>query len=104
MGGNPRVVAADVTFTWDRVPWRLQRGQIIDVPPGSALEQAIGADLLVPLGGAAPAPQPAAPAAEETPAQEDSQGAPRKSRAAAKAQDTGTDAPDSSSDDKDGDA
>lgn len=85
MGANPRVVTADVTFPWDGVQWRLQRGQIIDVPPGSALEQAIGADLLVPLGGAAPAPQPAAPAAEETPAQEAQPVPIGKARAAAKA-------------------
>ena len=66
MSANPRVVAADITFTWDGVPWRLQRGQVIDVAPGSALEQAIGRDLLPPLGAtvAQPAPEPAQAAQE----------------------------------------
>ena len=89
MAGSPRVVAADITFTWDNVPWRLQRGQVIDVPPGSALEQAIGAGLLLPLGASGPA---GPPAAEDEPPEP--QAAPPKSRAAAKAQDAG------SSDDK----
>ena len=93
MAGSPRVVAADVTFTWDRVPWRLHRGQVIDVPPGSALEKAIGANMLVPLGATGPAAQPPAPDAEEAP-REEPEAAPAKSRAAVKTQDAG------SSDDK----
>lgn len=80
MSANPCVVQADIAFTWDGVPWRLQRGQVIDVPPGSALEQAIGASMLAPLNGparaaeaapqdaAAPAPEPEA-APEEAAAQ-----------------------------------
>ena len=68
MSASPRVVAADITFMWDGVPWRLQRGQVIDVAPGSALEQAIGADLLPPLGAvAAQPPAPVSEVAEEEP-------------------------------------
>lgn len=99
MAASPRIVTADVSFTWDNVPWRLQRGQVIDVPPGSALEQAIGASMLVPLAGAeaaAAAPQPAetpeaaqepGKPAEDATAQEDTAPAPSKAKAAAKTAD-----------------
>lgn len=71
MGLSPRVVTEDVTFTWDGVPARLPKGQVIDVEPGSPLERAIGAGRLVPYG-LPPASQPPvaetpAPAAEDAP-------------------------------------
>jgi hypothetical protein len=46
MSAYPRVVAADTTFMWGGAEQRLQRGQVIDVAPGSKLEAAIGADRL----------------------------------------------------------
>lgn len=49
MAANPRVVTEPVTITWDGAPQRLPKGQIIDVPPGSALEEAIGAGHLEPV-------------------------------------------------------
>lgn len=64
MSGNPRLVASDITFTWDGVEQRLQRGTVLDVPAGSALEKALGPENLVPFG--VPPAQPA-PAAEEAP-------------------------------------
>ena len=54
MAGSPRIVTADATFTWDHASQSLRRGTIIDVPPGSALEHAIGRDKLKPLFGAPP--------------------------------------------------
>jgi hypothetical protein len=71
MAGNPRVVTADATFTWDHATQWLRRGTIIDVPADSPLEAAIGRDRLIPLYGAPaavvpqasePAPVPAASA------------------------------------------
>jgi hypothetical protein len=59
MSQNPRVVALDTVFYWDHVIQRLPRGTVIDVPEGSALEAAIGASRLVPLGASAP-PHPVA--------------------------------------------
>jgi len=71
MGISPRIVTQDVTITWDGVPQRLQRGQVIDVVPGSPLERAIGAGRLVPLPGAEPAitppPEVVAPPRQEKP-------------------------------------
>ncbi len=72
MAGNPRIVTEDTVFTWDGGPQRLARGQVIDVPAGSALEDAIGLDHLVPMFGAAAAPSaapapPAPPAPRPTP-------------------------------------
>jgi hypothetical protein len=67
MAANPRIVRETVTVTWDGGPQRLVKGQVIDVPPGSALEQAIGAGRLEPLfrpGSTAIAPQ--AEAEEDT--------------------------------------
>lgn len=66
MAANPRVVTEPVTITWDGGPQRLPKGQIIDVPPGSALEEAIGAGRLEPVflpGSTMIAPRPAAAAA-----------------------------------------
>jgi len=54
MGIYPRVIAVDTVITWDHVFQRLPRGQVIDVPPGSALEAAIGLDRLVPLAAVTP--------------------------------------------------
>lgn len=51
MAANPRLVNTDVTFTYDGVTQRVQRGQIIDVPSGSALETAIGLSNLTALSG-----------------------------------------------------
>lgn len=51
MAANPRLVNTDVTFTWDGVTQRYQRGQIVDVPAGSALETAIGLSNLTALSG-----------------------------------------------------
>jgi hypothetical protein len=66
MAGNPRIVTADATFTWDHASQRLGRGTIIDVPAGSALERAIGTDKLIPLYGAPPVTV-AAEHAQDTP-------------------------------------
>jgi hypothetical protein len=85
MAASPRVVTADTRIMWDGVPQRLPRGQVIDVPPGSALEEAIGTENLVPLGATAtsrPAAEPAAPAADP---------APRKPRGNGKTQDAAAD-------------
>jgi hypothetical protein len=69
MAGSPRIVTEDRTIEWDGVSQRLPRGQVIDVPPGSKLEDAIGAEHLVPLGATAaqPPPEPE-PAVAEKPA------------------------------------
>jgi len=83
MGANPRIVTADVVFQWDGVTQRLARRTVLDVAPDSALERAIGADNLLPLG--AVAAQPPAPA--EEPKDEEPQPAPRKAPAKAKAED-----------------
>jgi hypothetical protein len=86
MGGNPRVVTADVKFTWDHATQRLGRGTIIDVPAGSALEHAIGPERLIPLYGAPPAAVPQASEPEPEPAQEkvSAPRSPAKATAAAK--------------------
>jgi len=65
MGENPRIVTADVTFTWDHAPQRLGRGTIIDVPADSHLERAIGPDKLIPLYGTPDAAPKAVTAAAE---------------------------------------
>jgi hypothetical protein len=49
MASNPRMVNTDITITWDGVSQRIQRGTIIDVPAGSALQTAIGAGNLTAL-------------------------------------------------------
>jgi hypothetical protein len=53
MGTNPRVVTEERWISWDGVAQRLPKGQVMDVPPGSALERTIGREFLVPLGTAA---------------------------------------------------
>jgi hypothetical protein len=85
MAISPRVVTADRHITWDGVVQRLPKGQQIDVPPGSPLERAIGAEFLVPLPGSVAAQVPAeAVAPKEEPA-------PAKPRPAAKKDDDGKD-------------
>jgi len=54
MAVSPRIVTADRQIFWDGVTQRLPKGQVLDVPPGSALEREIGRDFLVPLPGSAP--------------------------------------------------
>jgi hypothetical protein len=49
MAASPRIVTEDITITWDNAPQRLAKGQILDVPPGSALEEAIGTHRLAPM-------------------------------------------------------
>ena len=51
MAGRPCAVTADAEITWDGVSQRLTRGTVLDVPPGGALEQAIGLDRLATLSG-----------------------------------------------------
>lgn len=80
MSDHPRTVAAETWITWDGMPVRLARGQVLDVTPGGALEQAIGRDRLVSLRGRPLAPPEApAEAAEAMP-----EPAPAKPRAAPK--------------------
>lgn len=67
MAGSPRVVTVDTVIQWDGVSQRLPRGQVIDVPPGSKLEAAIGLERLVPLGATATS-RPAEPAEPAEPA------------------------------------
>jgi hypothetical protein len=79
MAGNPRVVTADATFTWDHATQWLRRGTIIDVPADSPLEAAIGRDRLIPLYGA---PSDAAPkASEPAPEPAGTEPAPEKEKA-----------------------
>jgi hypothetical protein len=61
MGLSPRIVTETRLILWDGVTQRLPKGQVMDVPPGSPLEAAIGAEFLVPMPGAeAQAPEAAA--------------------------------------------
>lgn len=86
MAISPRIVTEDRRILWDGVTQRLPKGQVLDVPPGSALEAAIGRDFLVPLPGTA---------AGQVPAQEpepEKEAAPVKPRVIAKKQDDGKDA------------
>jgi hypothetical protein len=100
MGLSPRVVTEDVVFQWDGVTARLPKGQVIDVAPGSALEEAIGAHRLVPHGVIPPAEETPPPPQEEAPQppakeappekpEPESKPAPAKARASAKKQDDG---------------
>jgi predicted methyltransferase len=100
MGLNPRIVTQDRLISWDGVMQRLPKSQVIDVPPGSALERAIGAEFLVPLGAVAAQPPAEVPAEPEAkPAKEPSAreavsaaeppAAPPKPAAQAKKQDSG---------------
>ena len=42
MAGHPRMVLTDTMVTWDGGTFRVRRGTIADVAPGSALETAYG--------------------------------------------------------------
>lgn len=61
MAVSPRIVTEDRWITWDGVSQRLPKGQVLDVPPDSALERAIGRQYLVPLGAVTPPAPEAAP-------------------------------------------
>ena len=74
MGLSPRIVTEDVIFLWDGVPSRLPKGQVLDVPPDSPLERAIGKHRLIPHG--TPPPQPAA----EAPAVETAEAVPQQEK------------------------
>jgi hypothetical protein len=51
-----RVVTSPVSFVWDAGPAYLAAGTLLDVPPGGALESAIGAgNLITPADPAAAA-------------------------------------------------
>lgn len=78
MGLSPRIVTETRLIAWDGVQQRLPKGQMIDVPPGSALEREIGREFLVPVPESAPAAETAAGPEEKPDA------APVKPRAAAK--------------------
>jgi hypothetical protein len=83
MGANPRIVTQDRHISWDGVTQRLPKGQVLDVPPGSALEAEIGREYLVPLGAVAAQPEPEKPAAKPQQEEPDaSQPAKAKPRAA----------------------
>jgi hypothetical protein len=115
MGLSPRVVTQDRHITWDGVTQRLPKGQVLDVPPGSALERAIGRDYLIPLGAVAAQPEPEKPAEkaageppakEAAPQKEEESGpaAPPKPGTAAKSQVSGTATAGRGGDGKDGDS
>lgn len=48
---TPASGAAQLTISWDGGGTVLSAGQVLDVPPGSALETAIGTANLTPLTG-----------------------------------------------------
>lgn len=84
MAISPRVVTQDVVLFWDGVFQRLPKGQVMDVPPGSALEWAIGREHLVPLPGSVAAQPPAQAAAKEEPApKEEPKSVPKEAEAPA---------------------
>lgn len=85
MAISPRIVTQDRRITWDGVTQRLPKGQVLDVPPGSALEREIGPEYLVPLPGSVPVADPVpAPAEKPAPREEP---APARPRAIAKSDD-----------------
>lgn len=86
MAANPRIVTAERWIAWDGVSQRVPKGQVLDVPPGSALEREIGREYLVPLGAAA-----AQPPAEEAALAEEPEAPAAKPKGAAKKQDDGKD-------------
>jgi hypothetical protein len=49
VAANGQVVNAPVTFTYDGVSQKVQRGAVIDVPNGSAIQTAIGGGNLTAL-------------------------------------------------------
>lgn len=97
MAISPRIVTQDVVLFWDGVFQRLPKGQVMDVPPDSALEWAIGREHLVPLGATSaqpPAqekPETAAPKEEPKPAPKEAEAAPKAAPVKAKAQDDAKD-------------
>lgn len=95
MGANPRIVTEERWIAWDGVSQRLPKGQVMDVPPGSALERAIGRQYLVPLGAVAAQPPESAPGlvtVELPPVpEEEPKPAPPKPKAAVKAADDSKD-------------
>jgi hypothetical protein len=51
MAANPRLVANDTWVPWDHVMTHVAAGTVVDIPPGSDLEEAYGGDAnLVALG------------------------------------------------------
>lgn len=45
MAANPQLVTTDITITYDGVSQRITRGTVIDMPVGSALATALGANV-----------------------------------------------------------
>jgi hypothetical protein len=69
---SARIVTETRHILWDGVTQRLRKGQVIDVPPGGALEREIGAEYLVPMPGTVqPAAEEAAVAEETAPPAEE---------------------------------
>lgn len=96
MGTRPCVVTADVPILWDGVTQRLPKGQVMDVPPDSALEAEIGLQNLATLSGVPlAAPEPAMPekAAQDEPEAAAEAGSGRTRKAAAKESGGSGDAP-----------
>jgi hypothetical protein len=57
MAASARIIAQDTDVDWDGVRTHVLRGTIVDIPPGSDLEEAYGGTKnLVPTG-----PQPVQP-------------------------------------------
>jgi hypothetical protein len=106
MGLSPRVVTQDRHITWDGVTQRLPKGQVLDVPPGSALEREIGREYLVPLGAVAAQAPVEAPTAEAAPQKEEESGpaAPPKPSTTTKSQVSGTATAGRGGNGKDGDS
>jgi hypothetical protein len=52
MSENPRILQTDTVVVWDRGANLVKRGTIVDIPEGSALEQAYGGPgNLAPISG-----------------------------------------------------
>ena len=92
------MVTEDVHFPWDGVSQRLGRGTVLDVVPGSPLEDAIGAGNLRPLHAVAAQPAAAEPPAGVTdPPDAPSESEPKpkaRARTGTGADTSGTTAPD----------
>jgi hypothetical protein len=59
MAASARIIAQDTVVTWDGADTLVLRGTIVDIPPGSDLEEAYGGTgNLVPTGPQALAPEP----------------------------------------------
>lgn len=87
MAANPRMVTQDRQISWDGVSQRLPKGQVLDVPPDSALEREIGSQYLVPMPGAVVQEPVQAPAEEAAPREAAAPVALSKPRPAAKSGD-----------------